>query len=193
MRRLVWVEAFALLACVAAGMAACKAVPEDPVSRGVAALGGADTLAAARTFLVKGTVKQWEPEQSLVAGGEPRFANESTFTLLTDLAAGTSRTDWERKYLYPLPRNYTFSEIVTPTAGYVAGIDSSGRTKQSLDSNPPAHTMSGLRLAASQREALRTSPVLLFSMSKARERVSPVADVTVDGTAYPAVEYKVGE
>ena len=189
MRRLVWVEAFTLLAC----LVACKATPDDPLSKGVAALGGADTLGASRTFLVKGTVKQWEPEQSVVAGGEPRLANESTFTLLTDLAAGTSRTDWERKYLYPTPRTYTFSEIVTPTAGYVAGIDSSGRTKQSQDSNPPAHTMSGLRLATSQREALRSSPVLLLSMSNARERVSPVADITVNGTAYPALEYKSGE
>ncbi|HKO90994.1 MAG TPA: MBL fold metallo-hydrolase [Polyangiaceae bacterium] len=189
MTRLVCVQALALTAC----LAACKATPDDPLSKGVAALGGQDTLGAAKTFLVKGTVKQWEPGQSVVADGEPRLGNESTFTLLTDLAAGTSRTDWERKYLYPAPRNYTYSEIVTPTAGYVAGIDSTGRTKPSLDSNPPAHTMSGLRLAAFQREATRTSPVLLFSMSNARERVSPVADVTVGGTAYPALEYRQGE
>ena len=189
MRRLVCVGVLALTA----GLAACKATPTDPVSRGVAALGGADTLGAAKTFLVKGTVKQWEPDQSVVAGGEPRFANESTFTLLTDLAAGSSRTDWERKYLYPTPRNFTYSEIVTPTAGYVAGIDATARNKQSLDSNPPAHSMSGLRLSASQREATRTSPVLLFSMSKSPERVTAVADVTVNGTAYPAVEYKAGE
>src|SRR5262249_22550551 len=102
---------------------ACKATPEapknDPVSKGLAAVGGADVLGATKTFLIKGTVRQWEPEQSLSPGGEPRLVNESTFTELADVAAGTSRTDWERKYTYPTPRTFTYSEIVTPAAGYV--------------------------------------------------------------------------
>jgi glyoxylase-like metal-dependent hydrolase (beta-lactamase superfamily II) len=113
--------------------------------------------------------------------------------VLADVAAGTSRVDWERKYAYPQPRVYTFSEIVTPSAGYVEGIDSTGRNKQSLDSNPPAHSMSGLRLAATQRESARTSPVFLGTLASARERVSAVPDVTLAGVAYPAVEYKLGE
>ena len=52
----------------------------------------------------------------------------------------------------PSPRKFTFSEIVTPDAGYVIGVESNGRNAQSHASNPPAHSMSGLRLAAVQRE-----------------------------------------
>jgi hypothetical protein len=74
----------------------------------------------------------------------------------------------------------------------VTGIDSSGRTKQSIDAKPPAHTMSGLRLAAAHRELRRASPVLLLEMSKSPDRVSSVPDVTVGGVAYPAVDYRVG-
>ena len=65
---------------------------------------------------------------------------------------------------------FTFSEIVTAEAGHVAGIDSNGRNKQSLESNPPAYAMSGLRLAAAQRELLRTSPLLLLEMWKTPAR-----------------------
>jgi glyoxylase-like metal-dependent hydrolase (beta-lactamase superfamily II) len=122
-----------------------------------------------------------------------RFANESTFETVADVGAGASRTDWVKKFAYPAPRTFTFTEIVTPDAGYVAGIDSNGRTKQSRESNPPAHTMSGLRLAAAQRELQRGSPLLLLEMSKNPARVSAVADVTVGGSSYPAVAYRVGD
>jgi glyoxylase-like metal-dependent hydrolase (beta-lactamase superfamily II) len=107
--------------------------------------------------------------------------------------AGAARTDWVRKFEYPSPRTFTFSEIVTPDAGYVAGIDSNGRTKQSLDSNPPAHAMSGLRLAATQRELRRGSPLLLLEMLKNRDRLVWVGTITAGTTAYPAVDYTTGD
>jgi hypothetical protein len=194
MRRLVWSwVSMALVSC----LAACKATPEaqknDPVSKGLAAVGGAEALAGTKTYLLKGTIKQWEPEQSVTPDGEPRMGNDSTFSLLADVAAGTHRIDWERKYTYPQPRVYTYGEIVTPTAGYVEGIDSTGRNKQSLDSNPAAHSMSGLRLAATQRELARSSPVFLGALSSAQQRLGPMPDVTVAGVAYPAVAYKLGD
>ena len=163
------------------------------VTRAADALGGADTLAAVKTVSLRGTVRQWEPEQSMTAGGEARFACESMFEAVTDVAADATRIDWSRKFAYPAPRTFTFTEVVTPAAGYVAGIDSNGRTKQSLEATPPAHTMSGLRLATTQRELRRGSVVLLHEMLKNPDRVSPVGDVTVGGTAYPAVDYRAGD
>jgi len=56
----------------------------------------------------------------------------------------------------------------------VLGQDSSARTKPDQEANPPAHTMSGLRLAASQREAERSSPLLLLGMTNNRDKVSTV-------------------
>ena len=63
------------------------------VSRGVQAAGGADTLAGVQTFAMRGTVRQWEPEQSMTAGGEIRFACESIFEAVTDVQAGATRID----------------------------------------------------------------------------------------------------
>jgi glyoxylase-like metal-dependent hydrolase (beta-lactamase superfamily II) len=165
----------------------------DLVSRAVEAVGGADKLAAVKTLSVKGTVRQWEPEQSMVAGGEMRFANEATFAVLGDVASGSAHIDWVRKLAYPTPRTFTFSEIVTPEAGYVAGIDTNGRTKQSLDAKPPAHAMSGLRLAATQRELRRNSSLFLLEMLKNPDRLSSAGDVTVGGGSYPAVNYRVND
>jgi hypothetical protein len=159
-------------------------------TRAVAAMGGADKLSAIKTVSLKAIVKQWEPEQSVTPGGEMRFANEATLDAQADVAGGAARIDIVRKFEYPAPRTFTFTEIVTSEAGYVAGIDSNGRTKQSLESNPPAHTMSGLRLAASQRELLRGSPLLPLDMYKRADRVSGIGDVTVGGVAYPAAEFR---
>ena len=120
--------------CVAASCA--TTLPprgQDLVNRAVQAVGGAEALARVKTLSVKGTVRQWEPEQSMDAGGEMRFACASTFAFVTDVASGATRIDWVRNFQYPAPRTFTFSEIMTPDAGYVAGIDSNGRTKQSLD------------------------------------------------------------
>lgn len=160
------------------------------VTRGVQVMGGADKLAAVKTVLVMATVKQWEPEQSMIPGGEMRYANEATVEAVADVASRAARLDIVRKFEYPAPRTFTFSEIVTPDAGYVAGIDSNGRNKQSLESNPPAHAMSGLRLAATQRELRRASTLLVLEMYKNPDRVSGIGDVTVGGVAHPTAEYR---
>jgi glyoxylase-like metal-dependent hydrolase (beta-lactamase superfamily II) len=191
MKRLVFL--LAIVSLVAVSSTTMPQESQDPVVRAVHALGGLDTLRGVKTVSMKGTVKQWEPEQSMAPGGEMRFANEATFDSVTDASSGFTRVDWVRKFAYPTARTFTFTEIVTSEVGYVAGIDSNGRTKQSLDSNPPAHNMSGLRLAVSQRELRRNSALLLLDMYRNPAHDYNVPNVTVGGVAYPTVEYRVGD
>ncbi len=183
---------FSVLALLA--LLSCATGPsgdQELVKRAVDAMGGADALAAIKTISAKGTVKQWEPEQSDVPGGEMRFANESSWDFVGDRTTRAARIDWEKRFVYPSPRTFTFSEIVTPEAGYVIGVDANSRNAQSLQSNPPAHSMSSLRLATTQRETLRASTTsLLLAMRNNPERVSPAADIVVGGRSYPAVSYQ---
>ena len=160
------------------------------VNKAVDSMGGADRLATLQSASAKGTLKQWEPEQSDVPGGEMRFANESSFDVLQDRKSRASRTDIERRFAYPAPRTYKFSEIVTPDAGYVLGVDSTGRNAQSQKMTPPAHSMSGLRLTASQREGLRGSTTALLTQMQANpQNVRPALDLVARGQSYPAVTY----
>ena len=185
----------ALSLAIAMVVVACASMPgggRDHVARAVQAQGGTEAMAKVKTISQKGTVRQWEPEQSAVAGGEIRFANQATMESVTDVTMRVTRTDWVRDFQYPAPLKFTFSEVVTAEVGYVAGIDSNGRTKQSQESNPPAHTMSGLRLAASQRELVRSSPLLALEMAQNPDRVSAAPDVTVGGVTYKAAAYRVG-
>ncbi|HKC06071.1 MAG TPA: MBL fold metallo-hydrolase [Methylomirabilota bacterium] len=177
---------------VVAACASMQTGGRDLVTKAVSAQGGADALAAVKTISYKATVRQWEPEQSAKAGGEMRLTGDSTVVTVVDVATGSTRSDWVRNFQYPAPRTFTFSEITAREAGYVAGIDSNGRTKQSREANPPAHSMSSLRLATAQRELLAASPLLALEMSKSPDRVTSAPSVTVGGVSHPAVDYRVG-
>ncbi len=174
-------------------IAACAMAPQrnqDLVNRALDAMGGADALGNVKTLSIKGTSRQWEPEQSVNAGGEMRFANESTFEALGDVASRSARIDWVKNFVYPSTRTFKFGEIITPAAGYVAGIDANARNKQNLESNPPGHAMSSLRLATTQREFRRASPLLLLEMRRNPDLLSGSPDIAVGAVSYPAVNYK---
>lgn len=181
----------ALLAVLASASCATGPTKEQAlVARAAQAL-GIERWAAVQALHIRGSVRQWEPEQSDLPGGEMRFANESSFEMLLDPSTRTSRTDWERRYAYPAPRVFKYSEIVTPGAGFVLGIDSNSRNAQNLKSNPPAHAMSSLRLAATQRELRRgaiRSLVLAMRMNPAR--VAPALDLVAAGRTLPAVAFE---
>ena len=71
-------------------IASCATAPQrnqDLVNRALDAMGGANALAGIKTLNVKLSTKQWEPEQSVMAGGEMRFSNESTYEVTADFAA----------------------------------------------------------------------------------------------------------
>ena len=176
----------ALLSALVVVSCAALTPEQTLVNRAVEAMGGPERLAGIKTIAFKGTGKYWEPEQSDVPGGEARFANETSFSGVIDAASRASRIDYVRNFAYPSPRTFTFSEIVTPDAGYVIGVDSNGRNAQSLKSNPPAHSMSGLRLAATQRELRRGgSAALVLAMQRNPERVRPAGSMN----GQPAVEF----
>src|SRR5215510_594884 len=163
---------------------------QDLINDALTGMGGADALAQVKTIVVKGTVRYWEPEQSMVAGGEMRHTADATFEMTGDFTAHAVRVDWVKNFVYPSQRTFQFSEIVMPNAGFVIGIDSNGRNKQSRESNPPGHAMSSLRLTATQRELRRASPSLLLEMRSHADKVDASPAITIGGVTYPALTYE---
>ena len=73
-----------LLLVLLLGIGVGAAIPsyaQDLINNALAAMGGAEALAQVKTLVVKGTVRHWEPEQSMVAGGEMRHAADSTLMI----------------------------------------------------------------------------------------------------------------
>jgi glyoxylase-like metal-dependent hydrolase (beta-lactamase superfamily II) len=139
----------ALLLGVAQAQPALAQKPSDLVAQSVKALGGADALRGIKSLTMKGEAKFWEPGQSMVAGGDPRFLGDATFTTTWDLAKGMARVEWDRDQKYPDPAvKLKYTETVTPTLGFVT-------------TDKGATAMSGIRVAAQLRELERASPWLL--------------------------------
>jgi hypothetical protein len=60
-----------------------------------------------------------------------------------------------------------------------------------MKASPPAHSMSGLRLATTQRESRRNNVTsLLLDMLMNPDRVGSAADVVAEGKSWPAVTYQ---
>ena len=158
------------------------------VGRAIEAMGGYK-LANIRAITLKGQGRHFEPQQSLRPDGDAVPSGASSFVTTIDLVGGRARSEWVRDLTTPVSRVYKYSEVITSEAGYVNGIDSSGRTKQSRDSNPPQHTMSGQRIAVALRELQRSSPQLLIAMRADPHSLKLLPVAFAGGKRLNAVEY----
>ena len=151
----------------------------DLVKQAVAAEGGAE-LRAVKGLAIKGDAKFWEPGQSFLAGAEPRFLGDATFTVTWDLANSRARTAWDRDQKYPEPPvKLKYTETVLPTLGYVTDEKSS-------------QAMSAIRVAAHQRELERASPWLLVKALDEPGKVQAVGSQRLGQQSMPAVSYADG-
>jgi glyoxylase-like metal-dependent hydrolase (beta-lactamase superfamily II) len=152
----------------------------DLVRQSVAAQGGAAALNAAKTTIIKGEAKHWEPGQSYSPTGEARFLGDATYTQTVDNATRTARVDWDRDMKYPAVERLKYSEITTPTFGVV------------IDDKGAQQPMSGIRLAAHLRERERASPRLLVRALEAPQNISALPDQQIGDRTLPAVSIKSG-
>src|SRR5580704_11511403 len=120
MRHLLGLSAALLVGTAPLHVAVAKEGPIDLVKAAVTAEGGADALKSLKGLAIKGEAKHWEPGQSLKAGGEPRFLGDTNFTGTVDLGAGAARLDVDRAMKYPAVEQIKYTEVTTPTLGFVS-------------------------------------------------------------------------
>src|SRR5258705_10058116 len=175
---LIFVPAVALLLGATQMQPAAAQSGVDLVKQAVAAQGGAAALSAAKTTIIKGEAKHWEPGQSYSSSGEARFLGDSTYTQTVDNATRTARIDWDRDMKYPAVERLKYSEITAPTFGVA------------IDDKGVQQPMSGIRLAAILRERERASPRLLVRALQNPNSISPLPEQTAGGQLLPAVSIK---
>lgn len=171
-----------MCAVPATGWSQDAASPAARVKAALDAMGGAQALAAIRGIAMKGRAQYWEPEQSYRAGGEMRPLGEADFTWLRDFASGAARMDLERRYVYPFPGREAYSELIAGGAGYVIPRGTA----------PAAKAMSGVRVVATEREALRSSPLFLLALSRTPAALKPLPDQPAGPARLPALAAEIG-
>jgi len=152
----------------------------DLVKLAVEAQGGADALRALKSLTIRGAAKHWEPGQSHVPGGEPRFIGDSTFVTTGDVATRSVRVEWDRDRKYPQVVRHKFTEIITPRYGVL--INDKG------EQSP----MSGVLLASHHRELSRGSPFLMLRALDNPQSIVAMPDQNVGDRSLPAVTIAVG-
>jgi glyoxylase-like metal-dependent hydrolase (beta-lactamase superfamily II) len=166
------------------------------VDRAIDAMGGATALANLTTIAIRGQEMVWEHEYSYSAMpyAEVRESSRATFYIRRDLVRGASRIDWDRDIVRlkfrPYPTLYAYKEILADGLGYVEGIDSSTPTALTLLSDPPGSPMSSIRMIVTERELARESPRLVYD-AKSNPSLTALGNITVDGTALPAIQFDV--
>ena len=169
-----------LLAVSQVQPAAAQGNAGDLVRQAVAAQGGAQALRGLTGLTVQGDASFWEPGQSFVAGGEPRFLGTAAFEMSWDLAKGMARTNWDRDQQYPPPAaKLKYTETLLPTTGFVT--DNSG-----------SQPMSGIRIAAQLRELERASPRLLLKAMDNPGNVRGADAQQLGNRSLPAVSFTDG-
>src|SRR4051812_6829426 len=166
--------AFALAFSAAAAQPASGQSGIDLVRQAVEAQGGAAALNAAKTTIIKGEAKHWEPGQSYSPVGEARFIGDSTYTQTVDNASRISRIDWDRDMKYVAVERLKYSEITAPTFGV------------SIDDKGVQQPMSGIRLAAVLRERERASPRLLARALDNPQSITAMPDQRLGERTLPA-------
>src|SRR5580700_3040833 len=175
-----------LVSSLLIALAIRAAAPQDRVNAAYAAMGG-DKL---KEISLRASLEQFDPGESYsVSDPTKPETGVSDVAQRRDLVHGLTRNQWVR----PLPDGVTkriYTEIITPVAGYVVGSDAAaGRLpKRTNKATPPEHTMSGRRLTATLRELER--PMVVIEMKRHPDRVSAIADQTVAGKTYPALQYR---
>jgi glyoxylase-like metal-dependent hydrolase (beta-lactamase superfamily II) len=180
-----------ILGLAAGAWAAPAPTPQSLVDAADAALGG-DKIDGLKTLRLKAHLGQYDPGESYsLSDPDKPGVNSSELTQYRDLARGLTRNEWwdRPKNDDGMRRNYY--EVVTPTAGWNVGNEASnGRTpsRAIMVDGVPAHTFSGKRLTVTLRELERLN--IVPAMKQHPDRVSALADQTVNGKTYPAVQYK---
>ncbi len=182
------IAASAAMGAIWGAWAAPARSPQALADAAFQAMGG-DKLAGLKTITIDETMQQWDPGES-ESVGDPLKPGWGKATLHEnwDLGRGFVHTDWSRPKASPGLR--TYSETITPDAGYVTGIDGNGAvTKRAIVvAGQSEHTMSGVRLTTTLREQERHWVVK--EMHEHPDRVSDYPAQTVGGKRYPAVQYR---
>jgi hypothetical protein len=182
MKYLFGITAVLLASTAPIQFASAQETPIDLVKSAVAAEGGADALKALKSISIKGEAKHWEPGQSYSAGGEARFLGDTTFTTTWDLAKGAAKIDVDRAMKYPAVETLKYSEVITPSLGFVT--DAKGSTAASdnriaaqlreLERTAGTQHIPGCSIAAARSSSTRTATSICGPASTTKVRSSPL-------------------
>jgi glyoxylase-like metal-dependent hydrolase (beta-lactamase superfamily II) len=161
---------------------AVRAQPaETYVASAVAAIGGRETLLGLKSQRIVSHGENFEPDQAVQPGGEPRKASTFTCTLLRDLITGKVRYDWQRDVPPPFSTTWKYMEIINGDEGAIIGADG-GRS-------PAQRSSSAARIAARRKELSRSAASVLVNALSRAPSFLRLMDQVIHGRKHYVISY----
>lgn len=154
---------------------------ETYVDSAVAAIGGREALLGLKSQRIVSHGENFEPDQAVQPGGEPRKASTFTCTLLRDLVTGKVRYEWQRDVPPPVSTTWKYTEIINGDEGAIIGADG-GRS-------PAQRSSSAARIAARRKELSRSAASVLVNALSRSPSFLRLMDQVIRGRKHYVISY----
>lgn len=154
------------------------------IDSAIATIGGRDALLELKSQKIVSHGENFEPEQTLRPGAEPRKVSSFACTLYRDLATGRLRYEWQRETLYPFQLPWRFTEIINGDQGAILGADGAR--------SPVKRTVSAARMAARRKELSRAPVSVLMNSLVRSSSLLRLVDQLIRGRPNHVVSFDDG-
>jgi glyoxylase-like metal-dependent hydrolase (beta-lactamase superfamily II) len=135
-------------------------------------MGGLKKLYALKNQVVESEGQQFEPEQALRAGGQPRHVADFRYRLTRDITKPRLRLEWDGRTFYPRGSPVRYIEIIDGNVGMLQEGGAAGTSKQSR--------LHPSRLASRLREEQRTAATIILTALR-QKSLKRYPDAKLDG------------
>jgi glyoxylase-like metal-dependent hydrolase (beta-lactamase superfamily II) len=151
------------------------------VDSAVVAIGGREALLGLKSQRIVSHGENFEPDQAVQPGGEPRKVATFTCTLLRDLITGKVRYEWHRDIPPPFSTMWKYTEIINADEGVILGADG-GRS-------PAQRPSSAARIAARRKELSRSAASVLVNALSRSSSFLRLMDQMIRGRKHIVIAY----
>jgi glyoxylase-like metal-dependent hydrolase (beta-lactamase superfamily II) len=159
----------------------CAQTAQTYIDSAVAAIGGREALLGLKSQRIISHGENFEPEQAVQPGGEPRKVSTFTCVLLRDLITGKVRYDWQRDIPPPVSTTWKYTEIINGDEGAIIGADG-GRS-------PAQRPSSAARVAARRKELSRAAASVFVNALSRSSSFLRLMDQVIRGRKHYVVSY----
>lgn len=147
------------------------------------AMGGLTALRALKNQVVESEGQQFEPEQALRPGGQPRHVADFRYTLTREIARPRLRLEWDGKTFYPREAPVRYIEIIDGDVGLLEEGATGGASKQTR--------LHPSRLASRLREERRAAAKIVLT-ALGQTSVKRLPDIQLDGKPQQVLAFQEG-
>ncbi|MBI3245710.1 MAG: MBL fold metallo-hydrolase [Deltaproteobacteria bacterium] len=137
------------------------------------AMGGREALLALKNQRIVSHGENFEPEQTVRPGAEPRKVSTFSCTLTRDLSSGRVRYEWQRETLYPFALPWRYIELLNGDFGAIIGTDGAR--------SPAKRPASAARMAMRRKELGRSPVSVLLNALVRSSSLFRLADQSLRG------------